>query len=190
MKRLLDFIVSLISIILLSPLLIIVSLIILATDGKPILFSQKRVGKNNELFTVYKFRTMKNGIGDIATYKLENAHEKITKVGKLLRVSSLDELPQLINILNGSMSFVGPRPLIPAEDEIRKLRVKYNVYSVPPGMTGLAQINGRDNLTIEEKALLDKEYVEKQSILLDIKIIFKTVVKVLRHDDVQEWMHN
>ena len=186
MKRLLDFIISLIAIILLSPLLIAVSVGILFFDGKPVFFRQERVGKHNKLFTVYKFRTMKNGTGDYATAKLSHAKSRITKTGKFLRVTSIDELPQLFNILNGTMSIVGPRPLIPAEDEIRQLRAEYGVYSVTPGMTGLAQINGRDNLSYQEKALLDKEYVEKQSLLLDIKIIFKTVLKVLRREDVKE----
>lgn len=186
MKRILDFIISLISIIILSPIFLIVSIVILIIDGKPVLFRQERVGKHNKLFTVYKFRTMKNGTGDYATASLAHAESKITKTGKFLRVSSIDELPQLFNILNGSMSLVGPRPLIPAEDNIRNLRVKYGVYEATPGMTGLAQINGRDSLPDDEKALLDKEYVEKQSLLLDIKIIFKTVVKVLRSEDVKE----
>ncbi|MBQ7549526.1 MAG: sugar transferase [Clostridia bacterium] len=186
MKRALDFLAGLIGIILLSPVMIIVSLIILITDGRPVLFKQQRVGKGNKLFTVYKYRTMRNGTGDIATEELKDADEKITKVGRFLRVYSTDELPQLFNILNGTMSLVGPRPLIPAEENIRRLREEYNVYSVTPGITGLAQINGRDNLSIEEKALLDKEYIENQSLLLDIKIILKTFKKVIHHDDVRE----
>lgn len=186
MKRALDFLAGLIGIILLSPVMIIVSLIILITDGRPVLFKQQRVGKGNKLFTVYKYRTMRNGTGDIATEELKDADEKITKVGRFLRIYSIDELPQLFNILNGTMSLVGPRPLIPAEENIRRLREEYNVYSVTPGITGLAQINGRDNLSIEEKALLDKEYIENQSLLLDIKIILKTFKKVIHHDDVRE----
>ena len=186
MKRALDFLAGLIGVILLSPVMIIVSLIILITDGRPVLFKQQRVGKGNKLFTVYKYRTMRNGTGDIATEELKDADEKITKVGRFLRVYSIDELPQLFNILNGTMSLVGPRPLIPAEENIRRLREEYNVYSVTPGITGLAQINGRDNLSIEEKALLDKEYIENQSLLLDIKIILKTFKKVIHHDEVRE----
>lgn len=186
MKRALDFLAGLIGVILLSPVLLVVSLTILITDGRPVLFRQQRVGKGNKLFTVYKFRTMQNGTGDIATEDLKDANEKITKVGKFLRIYSIDELPQLFNILNGTMSLVGPRPLIPAEVTIRRLREEYNVYSVTPGITGLAQINGRDNITIEEKALLDREYVENQSLMLDIKIILKTFKKVIHHDDVRE----
>lgn len=186
MKRAFDFIVSLFAIILLFPLFLIVSVVILIDDGAPVFFKQERVGKDNKLFNVYKFRTMKNGVGDFATGELDDAHSKITRIGKFLRASSIDELPQLFNILNGSMSIVGPRPLIPAEDKIRKLRAEYGVYAVRPGMTGLAQINGRDNIGYKEKALLDKEYVENQSFWLDIKIIFQTVGKVLRRSDINE----
>lgn len=186
MKRFFDFIISLFALIILSPLFIIISLIILFSDGTPIFFRQKRVGKGNKLFVIYKFRTMKNGIGDIASGELENADKKITRFGKILRATSIDELPQLFNILNGTMSLIGPRPLIPAEKEIRELREKYNVYSVRPGITGWAQVNGRDNITAENKALLDKEYVEKQSLMFDIKIFFLTIFKVLRRDDVRE----
>lgn len=186
MKRFFDFLISLFALIILSPLFLIISIMILIVDGKPILFRQKRVGKNNELFTIYKFRTMKNGTENVASAELENAGDKITKIGKILRSTSIDELPQLINILNGTMSLVGPRPLIPEEDDIRKLREEYNVYSVRPGITGWAQVNGRDIITRENKALLDKEYVEKQSLGFDIKILFLTVLKVLRRDDMRE----
>lgn len=185
MKRLFDVIVSLFSIIILSPLLIAVSIAILATDGSPVLFKQERVGKDNKLFKVYKFRTMLNGTGDHSTESLSDADAKITKTGKFLRQTSIDELPQLFNIINGTMSLVGPRPLIPAEKEIRKLREEYNVYSVTPGITGWAQVNGRDNVPYQTKALLDKEYVEKQSFGFDIKIIFMTVKKVLKRSDIK-----
>ncbi len=186
MKRIFDFVVSIFALIFLSPLFLVVSLAILITDGSPVLFKQERVGKDNKLFTVYKFRTMRNGTGDVATAELTDANEKITKTGKLLRLTSIDELPQLFNILNGTMSLVGPRPLIPAEKEIRELREQYGVYSVRPGITGYAQINGRDNIDDETKALLDKEYVEKQSFMFDLKIIFKTFMKVLKRADIKE----
>ena len=186
MKRVFDFIISLFALIILSPLFLLISLTILIGDGKPVLFRQKRVGKNNELFTIYKFRTMKRGTENVASGKLENANAKITKFGRILRATSIDELPQLFNILNGTMSLVGPRPLIPEENEIRELREKYNVYTIRPGITGWAQINGRDNISLEQKALLDKEYVEKQSLGFDIKILIMTVLKVLRRDDVNE----
>ena len=186
MKRVFDFIISLFALIILSPLFLLVALIILIGDGKPVLFRQKRVGNNNELFTIYKFRTMKRGTENVASGKLQNANAKITKFGRILRATSIDELPQLFNILNGTMSLVGPRPLIPEETEIRELREKYNVYSIRPGITGWAQVNGRDNISLEQKALLDKKYVEKQSLGFDIKILIMTVLKVLRRDDVNE----
>lgn len=186
MKRLLDFLISFFAVIILSPMLLAVSVGILISDGSPVLFRQERVGRNNKLFKIYKFRTMKRGTENVASNDLKNAESKITKFGKILRATSIDELPQLFNILNGSMSLIGPRPLIPEETEIRELRKKYNVYSVRPGITGWAQVNGRDNISIENKALLDKEYVEKQSLAFDIKIFFITIHKVLRRDGVNE----
>lgn len=188
MKRFLDFIFSLLAIIILSPLFLVLSLLILISSGRPIIFKQQRVGYKNKLFTIYKFRTMKNGMRqtkteDLTDYEIEN---DITFIGKVLRKLSLDELPQLFNILKGDMSFVGPRPLIPQEDEIRQLREKYNVYSVRPGITGWAQVNGRDFITDKQKAKLDKEYVETQSIYLDVKIMFRTVWVVLAGKDIAD----
>lgn len=186
MKRVLDFIISLFALIILSPLFLIVSVCILISDGSPVFFRQKRVGKNNELFEIYKFRTMKRGTENVASNDLSDANVKITKFGKILRATSIDELPQFFNILNGTMSLIGPRPLIPEETKIRELRQKYNVYSVRPGITGWAQVNGRDNVSAEKKALLDKEYVEKQSLMFDIKIFFMTIHQVLCRKDVNE----
>ncbi len=186
MKRVLDFLISLFALIILSPLFLIVSAGVLISDGSPVFFRQKRVGKNNELFEIYKFRTMKRGTENVASNDLSDADVKITRFGKILRATSIDELPQLLNILNGSMSLIGPRPLIPEETRIRELREKYNVYSVRPGITGWAQVNGRDNVSAEKKALLDKEYVEKQSLMLDIKIFFMTIHQVLCRKDVNE----
>lgn len=186
MKRAFDFTVSLLMLILLSPLFIIISIVIMFDAGRPVIFRQYRVGKDNKLFFIYKFRTMKRGTRNAATEELTESDSCITKSGRILRALSLDELPQLINILNGSMSFVGPRPLIPEEKEIRQLRKEYGVYSVKPGMTGLAQINGRDTLDAEKKALFDKEYVEKQSFIFDMKILFKTVSVVLKREGISE----
>lgn len=186
MKRVFDFLISLFALIILSPLFLIVSVGVLISDGSPVFFHQKRVGKNNELFEIYKFRTMKRGTENVASNDLSDADVKITRFGKILRATSIDELPQLLNILNGSMSLIGPRPLIPEETRIRELREKYNVYSVRPGITGWAQVNGRDNVSAEKKALLDKEYVEKQSLMLDIKIFFMTIHQVLCRKDVNE----
>lgn len=186
MKRVLDFLISLFALIILSPLFLIVSVGVLISDGGPVFFRQKRVGKNNELFEIYKFRTMKRGTENVASKDLSDADVKITRFGRILRATSIDELPQLLNILNGSMSLIGPRPLIPEETRIRELREKYNVYSVRPGITGWAQVNGRDNVSAEKKALLDKEYVEKQSLMFDIKIFFMTIHQVLCRKDVNE----
>lgn len=186
MKRIFDFTVSLLMIILLSPLMLIIGLIILIDDGAPVIFKQYRVGKDNKLFYIYKFRTMRKNTRNVATNELEESDTMITRSGKLLRKTSLDELPQLFNILSGKMSFVGPRPLIPEEKEIRILRAEYNVYSVRPGMTGLAQVNGRDVLTYQQKAELDKEYVENRSLFGDFVILIKTVFVVLSAKDVVE----
>ena len=186
MKRAFDFTVSLALIIILLPVFLLVSLIVLIDAGTPVIFRQYRVGKDNKLFYIYKFRTMRKNTRNAATAELTDSDKYITKSGRILRKTSLDELPQLVNVLIGDMSFVGPRPLIPEEKEIRALRKEYNVYSVKPGITGLAQVNGRDNLSIKEKALFDKEYIDKQSIALDIKILIKTVLVVLKREDIKE----
>ncbi len=186
MKRFFDFTVSLLLIIILSPLFVLIGIIVLIDDGGPIVFKQYRVKKDNKLFYIYKFRTMKNDTRNTATSDLTEAEFQITRSGRFLRKTSLDELPQLFNVLIGDMSFVGPRPLIPEEKEIRNLRRDYGVFSVRPGITGWAQVNGRDMLTDEEKALFDKEYVEKQSILFDIKIMIKTVAVVLKRENISE----
>ena len=186
MKRFFDFTVSLVLIIILFPLFLLLSLIVLIDAGSPVIFRQYRVGKDNKLFYIYKFRTMRRGVRNVATAELTDSEKYITKSGRILRKTSLDELPQLVNVLRGDMSFVGPRPLIPEEKEIRALRKEYNVYSVRPGITGWAQINGRDSLSIEEKALFDKEYIDKQSLAFDIKILIKTVMVVLKRENIAE----
>lgn len=179
MKRLFDIVFSIIAIALLSIPMAVIALIILATDGRPVVFRQDRVGLGNKTFKIRKFRSMKVGTKNVATRDLKNSDDCITPIGRVLRKTSLDELPQLINILEGTMSFVGPRPLIPQEEHIRKMRAEKNVYSVRPGVTGLAQVNGRDLVTEEQKVNWDAEYVQNQSLLLDIKIMFKTVAVVL-----------
>ena len=186
MKRFLDVLLSLLAIIFLSPLMLIISLIIICDDGLPVIFRQDRVGKGDELFKIKKFRTMKNGAPNLSTADFEQSDEFITRSGKFLRRTSLDELPQLFNVLAGDMSFIGPRPLIPEESHIRELRREYGVYSVRPGLTGWAQINGRDELPIDVKARLDGEYVEKLSFFFDCKCFFGTIVSVLKHDGVVE----
>lgn len=178
MKRLFDIVFSILAIAVLGLPMAVIAVIILATDGRPVVFRQDRVGLGNKTFKIRKFRSMKVGTKNVATKDLKNSDDCITPIGKVLRKTSLDELPQLINILEGTMSFVGPRPLIPQEEHIRQMRAAKNVYSVRPGVTGLAQVNGRDMITEEQKVNWDAEYVQNKSMLLDIKILFKTVAVV------------
>lgn len=178
MKRLFDIFFSLLAIIVLAIPMAVIAIIIMATDGRPVVFRQERVGLGNKTFKIRKFRSMKVGTKNVATKHLANSDDCITPIGKVLRKTSLDELPQLINILEGTMSFVGPRPLIPQEEHIRKMREEKNVYSVRPGVTGLAQVNGRDMITDEQKVEWDAEYVQNHNMLMDIKILFKTVAVV------------
>lgn len=180
LKRFFDIAVSAVAILLLSPLLLLIAIAIVFDDGPPILFRQLRVGKGEKRFHIYKFRSMSTKAPSaVATNDLDDAYDYITRVGRILRKSSLDELPQLFNILKGDMSLVGPRPLIRQEREIYELRKREGVYAVRPGITGWAQINGRDNLSNEEKVKLDREYVDRQSLWFDIKILCKTVKVVL-----------
>ncbi|MBQ3149636.1 MAG: sugar transferase [Clostridia bacterium] len=179
MKRFFDFVLSFVAIIVLIPVFLIISLLILITDGRPVLFIQDRVGKDNKLFKIRKFRSMKNGTRNVAKDDLHEYDSQVTPIGRFLRKTSLDELPQLFNILEGTMSFVGPRPLIPEEDEIRQMRLEADVYSVLPGVTGWAQVKGRDFVTNEEKTSYDKEYIEKKSLFFDFKILLMTVAVVL-----------
>ena len=186
MKRFFDIVISFFGLIILSPLLALTAVVIFIDDGLPVVFRQKRIGRNAQPFTIYKFRTMKKNTRSAATGELKESDEQITKSGRILRKTSVDELLQLVNVLNGTMSIVGPRPLIPEEKEIHALRGEYGVYKVRPGVTGWAQINGRDALDDETKALYDKEYVEKQSIAFDIKILFRTVMVVLKRENITE----
>ncbi|MFR8012536.1 MAG: sugar transferase [Clostridia bacterium] len=186
MKRLFDFICSLVLLIILSPILAIIALVILIDDGPPVIFRQNRVGKDERIFKIYKFRTMKNGTRNAATHDLVESESAVTRSGKGLRKLSLDELPQLVNIVKGDMSFVGPRPLIPEEKGIRALRRARGVYSVRPGVTGWSQVNGRDLVDDETKAKMDQEYVQRRSLFFDLKILLKTVVVVLKRDGIAE----
>ncbi len=184
MKRALDFTAALAAIILLLPLFLVIALIILISDGAPVIYKQIRIGRGKKEFTIYKFRTMKNGTRLAPTGDLKESEQQLIGVGKILRKTSLDELPQLFNILKGDMSFVGPRPLIVNEGNIHELRQAAGVYAVRPGLTGWAQINGRDNVTYEEKVAFDKEYIEKQSLLFDFKILIRTFTSVLSGKDI------
>lgn len=176
-KRFLDLVFSIILFILFLPLGIVIFLLIKSEDiYSPAIFKQIRSGKNNIPFYIYKFRSMRESApSNIATSDFHNSHMYVTKVGKFIRSTSLDELPQLINIMKGEMSFIGPRPVIINEIELINQRIKLNAIKVLPGVTGLAQINGRDNITIEEKAYYDKVYCENVSLLFDIKILLKTI---------------
>lgn len=186
-KRVIDLTLSFIGIIVLIPVWIVLGLAIFVTDPGPIFFKQKRVGKNKKLFRILKFRTMKKSTPhDVPTHLLENPEQYITKVGKFLRKTSLDELPQIFNIFAGQMSIIGPRPALWNQDDLVAERDKYGANDVKPGLTGWAQINGRDELEIPVKAKLDGEYVEKLSFVFDLKCFFGTIKSVLRHDGVVE----
>jgi lipopolysaccharide/colanic/teichoic acid biosynthesis glycosyltransferase/glycosyltransferase involved in cell wall biosynthesis len=186
-KRLLDFITSILAIVILSPLLLIVAVAIKLESKGPVLFIQKRIGKNKSYFQIYKFRTMKTDAPkDAPTHLLENPHDYITKVGSFLRKTSLDELPQLFNILRGEMSFVGPRPALWNQEDLIAERDKYGANDIRPGLTGLAQISGRDELGIEEKASLDGKYLAYMNLGFDINCIIRTATKVIRRDGIVE----
>ena len=172
-------IISLILLILLSPILLIVSLIIYIDDGFPALYKQKRIGVNNSKFWVYKFRSMKKNIPDIPTHLVENPQSLYTRSGPWLRKFSIDEFPQLINIIKGDMVFVGPRPALHNQDDLVELRTRVGVHKLMPGVTGWAQVNGRDELSIPEKVKFDEYYLRNRSWFLDLKIVFLTLLKVL-----------
>ena len=186
-KRLLDIILSGCAIVILSPLLLVIAVAIKIDDPGPVLFRQKRVGIHKTHFFIMKFRTMKMDTPkDTPTHLLENPEQYITKVGKFLRKSSLDELPQIFQIFTGKMSIIGPRPALWNQFDLIAERDKYGANDVRPGLTGWAQINGRDELPIEVKARFDGEYVEKLRFLFDCKCFFGTIVSVLKHDGVVE----
>lgn len=186
-KRLLDIILSGCAIVILSPLLLVIAIAIKIDDPGPVLFRQKRVGIHKTHFSIMKFRTMKMDTPkDTPTHLLENPEQYITKVGKFLRKSSLDELPQIFQIFTGKMSIIGPRPALWNQFDLIAERDKYGANDVRPGLTGWAQINGRDELPIDVKARFDGEYAEKLSFLFDCKCFFGTIVSVLKHDGVVE----
>jgi O-antigen biosynthesis protein WbqP len=186
-KRFLDIVLSFLALVFLSWLFLGLIIAIKIDDPGPAFFTQKRVGVNKTFFKLHKFRYMKMCTPhDVPTHQLENPEQYITKVGKFLRKSSLDELPQIWDIFVGNMSIIGPRPALWNQDDLIAERDKYGANDVVPGLTGWAQINGRDSLSIEEKALFDKEYIDKQSILFDIKILFRTVLVVLKRENIAE----
>lgn len=184
-KRIIDVIASIIGIIVLSPLLLVVSILIKVDSKGPIIFKQVRVGKDSKPFNIYKFRSMKINTPNLSTEEFVDASKFITKVGWFIRKTSIDELPQLFNILKGDMSIVGPRPVIEKETRLLELRKKYKVDKIPPGITGLAQINGRDNIDDYEKVEYDLNYLINRSLILDIKIIIKTFLKVVKSEGIK-----
>lgn len=186
-KRLIDFVLALCGLIVLSPVFIILCVWIKLDSKGPILFKQKRVGINKTYFNIYKFRTMYiDTPKDMPTHMLSNPDQFITKAGKFLRKTSLDELPQIINIIKGEMAIIGPRPALWNQDDLIAERDKYHANDVRPGLTGWAQINGRDELEIDVKARLDGEYVKRISFLFDVKCFFGTITSVLKSDGVVE----
>jgi O-antigen biosynthesis protein WbqP len=167
------------------PIFLLVTLAILIEDGSPVFFTQKRVGINYTFFNIYKFRSMKKNTPNVATHLLENPDQYLLKIGNFIRKTSLDELPNLINIIKGDMVFVGPRPALYNQDDLMELRILTGVSKLKPGITGWAQINGRDEISIHEKVKLELEYLQRKSILFDIEIIFKTFTSVLRSKGVK-----
>ena len=184
-KQLFDLCLALLSALLLALPFLLVAVIVWLTSSGSILYWSDRVGRHNKLFKMPKFRTMRVDTPTVATHLLKNPKQFLTPVGSFLRKSSLDELQQLWSILKGDMSFVGPRPALFNQDDLIALREQYGVDKLLPGLTGWAQINGRDELPIVDKVKLDVEYMHNQSLFFDLRIIFLTVLKVVRRDNVQ-----
>ena len=186
-KRFFDLILSLVGLIVLSPVLLLTALAIKLDSKGPVMFTQKRVGKDKKYFRMYKFRSMYiDTPHDMPTHLLESPEKYITRVGKIIRRTSIDELPQLFNIIKGDMAIIGPRPALYNQDDLVAERDRYNANSVRPGLTGWAQINGRDELPIPVKAQLDGEYVRRMSLAFDARCILGTVLKVARQEGVVE----
>ncbi len=186
-KRILDIICSFMAIVFLSIIYLPICVIIKCTSKGPILFKQKRVGKDKKYFNILKFRTMRTDTPkDCPTHLLKNPDQYITKVGKFLRKTSLDELPQIFNIFKGDMTVIGPRPALWNQDDLIAERDEYNINSLKPGLTGWAQINGRDELPIPVKVQMDKVYYDNLSFAFDVKCLFMTIVSVFNHEGVVE----
>ena len=185
-KRFIDIVLSFIGGVVLIPVFLILAIAIYIDDPGPVFFKQKRVGKNKNIFWLHKFRSMKVKTPDLPTHLLTNPEQYITRIGKILRKTSLDELPQVYDILFGKMSIIGPRPALWNQDDLIAERDKYGANDIRPGLTGWAQINGRDELPIDVKAKLDGEYIEKISFWFDVKCFFGTIISVLKSDGVVE----
>ena len=174
-----DRLLAFILIILLTPIIFIIAFLIFIEDGMPFFFTQSRVGINYTFFNIYKFRSMKRNTPNVATHLLTDPDQYLLNIGKFIRKTSLDELPNLINIVRGEMVFVGPRPALYNQDDLMTLRVATGVDKLKPGITGWAQINGRDEISIEAKVALEQEYLHRKSFFFDITIIIKTLTNVL-----------
>ena len=184
MKRFFDFLLALLAALILAVPLALVGLAVRLTSRGPVLYWSERVGRNNAIFKMPKFRSMQVGTPALATHLLVDPKSHLTPIGGFLRKSSLDELPQLWSILIGHMSFVGPRPALFNQTDLIELRTEKDVHTLLPGLTGWAQVNGRDELPIPQKVALDVEYLERQNLWLDIKILWLTFLKVLKRDGV------
>jgi len=186
MKRVFDCILSFLLIVFFSLPALVIAILVKLTSRGPVLYWSDRVGRNNEIFKMPKFRSMRTNTPALATHLLTEPGRFLTPIGSFLRKSSLDELPQLLCILSGEMSFVGPRPALYNQDDLIALRTEKGVHRLVPGLTGWAQINGRDELTIPVKVAYDVHYLEQQSFLFDMKIMLLTFLKVLRREGVQQ----
>lgn len=178
-------ILSLFLLVLLSPIFLFIALLIFFEDGSPVFFKQKRIGINYSFFQIYKFRSMKKNTPNVATHLLENPSQYLLKSGVLIRKLSLDELPNLINIAKGEIAFIGPRPALYNQDDLMELRVKAGVDKLKPGLTGWAQVNGRDEMSLETKVAFEREYLERKSFWFDMKIVVLTFTEVLRRQGVK-----
>ena len=176
--------ITLIILIGIAPIIAMVSIVIIIDDGLPIFFRQKRVGKNNSLFDIYKFRTMKKDTPDLATHLIDKSASLYTSSGPFLRKYSIDEIPQLFNVLKADMGFIGPRPALYNQENLIKLRTQVGVHSLIPGITGWAQVNGRDEIGINKKVEMDLYYKENRSVFLDIQILILTIKKVFKSEGV------
>lgn len=186
MRRTFDFLSSLLLLILISPIFIVLMLLVKLTSRGPIFFKQRRIGKNNKEFILYKFRTMRIDTPNVATHLLKDPKKYITPVGKFLRKSSCDELPQLINIMKGDMTYIGPRPALYNQYDLTEMRTRVGVHRLLPGVTGWAQINGRDAISLSDKVMHDRFYLMNRSIIFNLRILCLTFLRVLKADGVVE----
>ena len=191
-KRMIDIVLSFVGAIVLLPIFAVISILIYIDDPGPVFFKQKRIGKNKKVFWLHKFRSMKMNTPDIPTHLLDNPNQYITRTGRIIRALSIDELPQIYDILFGYMSIIGPRPALWNQDDLIAERDKYGANDIKPGLTGWAQINGRDELPIDIKARFDGEYTKKlnsggfTAFAMDLKCFFGTIIKVLKRDGIVE----